>query len=111
MRAPKTTPELHEDVEREQGAHERVRHVHDLADAQVGCSTADRVVLLTVEAAGSEVFDHVQQHIPSSEGKDFALVRTVLPDGSSVQKELDKMPMYAFVCEGCGPFEQLRGFE
>ena len=34
-RTPKTTPELHEDVQREQGAHEQVRHVHDLADAQI----------------------------------------------------------------------------
>ena len=55
----RAVPKLHEDIQREQGAHERIRHVYRLADAQVHRNAAERVGLLAGKAARFEVSDHV----------------------------------------------------
>jgi hypothetical protein len=76
---PNAARELHEDVQREQGADQRVGHVHRLANAKIHRHAAERVSLLRCITPRFEMLDHVEERVSGGDGDVLALVSTVLP--------------------------------
>src|SRR5680860_412481 len=68
----------HEYVERQQRAHENVRHVDRLANSQVDRHAAQRVRLTSIIATLLQVPDHIEQSVARSDRRVLTFVLPVL---------------------------------